>query len=821
MYLFDRLSRQPVKTMMLLVLLVLTALPVRPAQAGSRVLVRPTAISDYLTNPGIGWQHAPGSGTPLLPETVSYPNRAEISWKILNPAEGVYDWTALDTRIAAAVAEGKQISFRVYTMRGESYGGHQVPNWVIANGAKINSSTGDPDYSNCTYQLHWGQFVEQLRQRYDGNPAIAFIDISGYGDFNEWSWVNQTEWDDDWLAAYSAYQNAGYTGTPPDGSDISTTVLDSQARRRLADMYIGGAFTGHKCRTSSGATQTVNYSYTGFQTTQLVMPYAGTRQSTQYVFARRRDVGFRHDCLGQSNSTTDLPAKVGGEIARLWPDAPIVYEFCAYLGSDLFTQANTLLRATHGSIVHDNLEGSRRNATEIENLMRYAGYRYFLREASYPAFIQRGASFTPIMKWQNVGYAPSYPRMGQTFALHFYLTSGETVVQDWSISADLSEWMPADPLPGTPPDNVVSPSLSVPAGLAEGTYTTEVAVIDTRTGLPINLGFAGRNAAGRYPLGTVQVVETLPPATPGITLTPGTGSVAEGGAQDSYMVELDKVPTAPVTLDITTDGQTEVQSGAGSFGTAIQITFTSANWDIPQTVNVRAVDDSVYEGTHSSAINHAVAPGSAPEYAGLTAALNESVSDNEPLPPSPPPLNKPRDGSYTADTTPGFKWKSSSGAVEYGIEVSTDPGFADGTIVFSASGAFTKVTVPEGQALSYDTYYWRARARDSRGNWGSWSAPFTFDLTLHKKPTDGRELDTQYPAFQWVRLTGALGYHLQVDDDPNFGTPEIDRDDLAADTGKFESPTALGYDVYYWRVRYLTGSGWSAWMPVWQVTLVP
>ena len=69
--------------------------------------------------------------------------------------------------------------------------------------------------------------------------------------------------------------------------------------------------------------------------------------------------------------------------------------------------------------------------------------------------------------------------------------------------------------------------------------------------------------------------------------------MTEGGAADSYMVVLDTVPAADVTVTVTPDSQTDLGSGAG---TAIVLTFTPASSQIPQLVNVTSVDDAVIEG---------------------------------------------------------------------------------------------------------------------------------------------------------------------------------------------------------------------------------
>jgi hypothetical protein len=76
-----------------------------------------------------------------------------------------------------------------------------------------------------------------------------------------------------------------------------------------------------------------------------------------------------------------------------------------------------------------------------------------------------------------------------------------------------------------------------------------------------------------------------------------TTRIAEGGTTDTITVALRRAPTANVTL-------------TGSYNTAqitltpSDLTFTSANWSIPQTVTVSAVDDFDLENVHTAAINY-------------------------------------------------------------------------------------------------------------------------------------------------------------------------------------------------------------------------
>lgn len=436
--------------------------------------IQPEPNETFLINPGIGWQDGPEPfGFMNFPETVSYSNRRKIGWSVLNPERGRYDWTELNRQLDAAVEAGKQFSFRVYTFVGEGYAGDMIPSWVLEDGAVLLLPTSEPDYSNCVYQENFGIFVDELKRVYDGNPNIAFIDISGYGNFNEWSWEDaQTEWDELWEHDY-------VSGVP---SAASFITLDGQARRRLADMFIGGSFEGHSCRMPNGNVVQVNYSYEGFQKTQLVMPFAGIRQSTEYVFFRRPDVGFRYDCLGRD--AAQVYQKVGNEISQIWQRAPVAFELCKPDEVDI-EDARSLLKISHGSIVHNN--NWKYSRDELQDLMRNVGYRYLLKRAAVKV---EDRLFILQLDWQNIGSAPSYPNMGQNFSLHFYIVNkyGKPIL-DHEIPADIFTWLPSEIPEDKSAIYSVSETIPFPFFFRNGDYYVGVSILDRRTGLPIQLAF--------------------------------------------------------------------------------------------------------------------------------------------------------------------------------------------------------------------------------------------------------------------------------------------------------------------------------------------
>ncbi|MGH2829787.1 MAG: choice-of-anchor D domain-containing protein, partial [Actinomycetota bacterium] len=111
----------------------------------------------------------------------------------------------------------------------------------------------------------------------------------------------------------------------------------------------------------------------------------------------------------------------------------------------------------------------------------------------------------------------------------------------------------------------------------------------------------------------------------GVTVshTGGSTQVFEGGATDTYTIVLNSQPTASVTVTPAHAGGQVTLSGA--------VTFTTVNWNVPQSVTVTAVNDTTPEPSpHSAVITH-TASSADPIYAGIpVAALTASVIDNDP-----------------------------------------------------------------------------------------------------------------------------------------------------------------------------------------------
>jgi len=117
--------------------------------------------------------------------------------------------------------------------------------------------------------------------------------------------------------------------------------------------------------------------------------------------------------------------------------------------------------------------------------------------------------------------------------------------------------------------------------------------------------------------------EETPEPAKGVNVvqTDGSTDVEEGGATDTYTVALLSAPAADVTINVSPDNQLSVDKN--------ELTFTAANWNVPQVVTVSAVDDDVPEGDHTGVISHTSVSTDAGWNAMTLPSLTVNITDND------------------------------------------------------------------------------------------------------------------------------------------------------------------------------------------------
>jgi hypothetical protein len=142
--------------------------------------------------------------------------------------------------------------------------------------------------------------------------------------------------------------------------------------------------------------------------------------------------------------------------------------------------------------------------------------------------------------------------------------------------------------------------------LADGNqaYTVRLAIKAANT--TDTTGYADLNPAD---VGVINIDND----TPGFTVSAMSGNTSESGGTATFTVKLNSQPNGDVVIDAASSDTTE-----GTVSPA-QMTFTTVNWNAPQTVTVTGKDDDIQDGNQGYTIQLAMNPATADTtgYAGL------------------------------------------------------------------------------------------------------------------------------------------------------------------------------------------------------------
>ncbi|MBU6997127.1 MAG: carboxypeptidase regulatory-like domain-containing protein [Theionarchaea archaeon] len=183
---------------------------------------------------------------------------------------------------------------------------------------------------------------------------------------------------------------------------------------------------------------------------------------------------------------------------------------------------------------------------------------------------------------------------------------------------------------------------------------------------------------------------------------------------------------------------------------------------------------------------------------------------------------------------PTFTWRIpltsyqdvSSWTLEYASDTQlqenrrTISGLTNLSTIISGDKASISYTLPSSQALTNGTWYWHISAADPAGNVSTFTAVVSFVVNAGEEepakvalvsPPNGFEDTPSRPTFSWLQVQGATTYHLQVDGNSNFSSPEIDQENLT--TTSFMATSELESGTYYWRVN--SNAPNPEWSDVW------
>jgi len=166
----------------------------------------------------------------------------------------------------------------------------------------------------------------------------------------------------------------------------------------------------------------------------------------------------------------------------------------------------------------------------------------------------------------------------------------------------------------------------VPYGTSVQTTTIQNVNISGDFVIRIDNNIGGNNGGGADRVIIDDFIWTAFSGTvlPGITLGSMSGNTNEDGTTATFTAVLDAAPAGDVVVDITSGDPGEVTVSPS------QLTFTTINWDTPQTITATGVDDSDLDGDIDVTITVAVDDASSDDnYDGISATTTVTNEDDD------------------------------------------------------------------------------------------------------------------------------------------------------------------------------------------------
>ena len=178
-------------------------------------------------------------------------------------------------------------------------------------------------------------------------------------------------------------------------------------------------------------------------------------------------------------------------------------------------------------------------------------------------------------------------------------------------------------------------------------------------------------------------------------------------------------------------------------------------------------------------------------------------------------LSSPANNSINQSfVTIDLSWTEAYGASQYEVEVATDVNFTN----VITTGQVTTLGGVLSNLLPATAYWWRVRSGDG-SNWGAFVGPWKFTtvglnaFNLTTPSNNASNVAYATVNFNWTDNSGATGYHIMVDTDPNFASTPINQ----YPTASAQSITnLLPSTTYYWKVRASNdGTNYGPWVGNW------
>ncbi len=465
--------------------------------------VRPTETAEVLVNPGMGFMTfqrfngddlnaGPGwtEGLPIEYQTFDgdlanqdYPDTSlayfRINWRFVEPEKGKYNWDMLDRALETAAGRGQTLLLRVSPY--EDGTDKDVPAWyrkLVGEERALPLPKWRVDPENPFYLKHFGGLIRALGSRYDGHPQLESVDIALVGFWGEGEGSHLLR-DRTRISLTNAYLES-FTKTPlifqPLNGDAPNPAVLVRGLPIAAEWPDG---------TNNG--------------TGPHMRHLGWRLDCL------GDMGFWRESRGNWNHMFNVYPRdiIRSGMRRAWKKGPVTLEICGtfrrWRNTEGYTEAVVRFifeQALKWHISSFNAKSSpipKEWQPLVDDWLRKMGYRFVLREFTFPSEVRPSGKLDFTSWWENRGVAPCY----RDFPLAIRLVHPDRTLILLT-DADIRKWLPGDSL--------FDDAVFLPADLPEGEYHLQLGIVDPRTSEPIiKLAIAGMSSDGWYPMGAIQV----------------------------------------------------------------------------------------------------------------------------------------------------------------------------------------------------------------------------------------------------------------------------------------------------------------------------
>lgn len=411
------------------------------------IVVTPIESSETLLNPGRGFTTTSIIFNSDLADRLhpqSGVHQVRWYWDVLEPEEGNINYVLIDSVLKRSISNGQRLNFRVMCQDVEM----KIPDWAMDQGIT------PPYYDNLVFLEKQSNLIRALGERYDGHPALAFMDIGTVGQWGEWH--------------------------SEENSDVQ--VPNDANARKIVDMYVES-----------------------FQQTPLVMLIGGSA----LAYAIEQGTGWRADCWGDygdewKHMEIRYPAifEATTNLHDAWKSAPVALETCWTIdhwydqGWDIDVTLAKALEWRTTSVNNGTYPIPEAWWPKIREFEKKLGYRFVLNHMTYPSSINIGETLAYTMSWENKGVAPIY----QPFSLAVRLVSKSDKKEILVIKTedDITQWMPGI--------TTLNSSIELPNSIASGAYELQLGIISNETKAPrVRLAIEGVNDEGWYSIGRLLI----------------------------------------------------------------------------------------------------------------------------------------------------------------------------------------------------------------------------------------------------------------------------------------------------------------------------